>query len=46
MQVILNHIFAHNILSNTDKTDIQKHPKFSEWKHEKTGLWRTTEQLP
>lgn len=45
MQVTLNHIFTHNILSNTDKTDVQKHSKFSEWKHEKTDLWRSIEQL-
>lgn len=38
MQVTLNHIFTHNILSSTDKTDVQKPFKFSEWKHEKTGL--------
>lgn len=46
MQVTLNHSFAHNILSNTDKTGVEEHSKFSEWKHEKTGLWKNIEQLP
>lgn len=46
MQVTLNHIFACNILSNTGKTDVERCSKFSEWKHEKTGLWKNIEQLP
>lgn len=46
MQVTLNHIFAHNILTNTHKTHVEKRSKFSEWKHEETGLWKNIEQLP
>lgn len=46
MQVTLSHIFPHNIFLNTGKTDVEKCSKFSEWKHEKTGLWKNTEQLP
>lgn len=46
MQVTLNHIFAHDILFNTGKTDVEKHSTFSEWKREKTGLWKSIEQLP
>lgn len=37
---MLKHIFAHNILSDTDTTDVEKYFNFSERKHEKTGLWK------